>query len=55
MVTEDYMNHLCEISHWFNIKNDEVYGEIEIDNLDENILDDSSRFLGGSISQLKDN
>jgi hypothetical protein len=49
------MDHLCGITHWFSLKNNEVHGEIEIVDLDNNILDDSPWFLDGSISQLQDN
>jgi hypothetical protein len=51
----NYRDHLCGIGHRFSIKNDEVDGEIKIVNLNDNILNDSPLFLGGSISQLQDN
>jgi hypothetical protein len=37
------------------MKNDEVDKEIEIVDSNDNILNDSLRFLPGSISQLQDN
>jgi hypothetical protein len=49
------MDHLSGIGHQFSIKSDEVDGKIEIVNSNDNIIDDSLRFLGGFISQLQDN